>query len=504
VAQYERALRYAEVADPAFVASLYDRLGSEGSLVDRWQESADARRKALALWRQVGDPLREGNTLRLLSRTMWRLCEGAEAVSFAERALEVLRDLPPGSELAWAYANLAHQRMLDADAEGALELAATAVDLAERLDLPAVLSDALNTGACASSLRGKPWEGDLHRALEVALAAGRQEQAGRAYANLCSIGARERRFVEFEPDYTAGQAYCDLHDITTFATCLRGQRANNLEQQGRWDEAVTLARTLLARRETSPINRLNPSIALGRILARRGDPDGTRLIEEAAGAAERVTDASWMAEAYSSLAEAAGLEGRAIAAVEAIQRAGAAATACDPWTRGQVEVWRHRLGLPATRVEGIAEPYALELAGDLLGAAELWSGLGCPYLAALALSRRDDEESLRRALSGLEQLGAVATAAATRRRMRQLGVKAVPTGPRAATRQHEFRLTRREQEVLALMAEGMANAEISQRLFISERTVDHHVSAVLGKMDVRSRAAAARKAIRAGIVDARL
>ena len=76
---------------------------------------------------------------------------------------------------------------------------------------------------------------------------------------------------------------------------------------------------------------------------------------------------------------------------------------------------------------------------------------------------------------------------------------AIPRGPRPATRAAPARLTAREQEVLALLAEGLPNREISQRLIISERTVHHHVSAVLSKIGVSSRAAAAREAARLGI-----
>jgi len=99
----------------------------------------------------------------------------------------------------------------------------------------------------------------------------------------------------------------------------------------------------------------------------------------------------------------------------------------------------------------------------------------------------------------LDDLGARATAAAARRRMRELGMTSIPRGPRAATRAAPAGLTAREQEVLALLSEGLADREISRRLFISERTVHHHVSAVLAKVGVSSRTAAAREAARLGI-----
>ena len=83
--------------------------------------------------------------------------------------------------------------------------------------------------------------------------------------------------------------------------------------------------------------------------------------------------------------------------------------------------------------------------------------------------------------------------------MKALGVKTIPRGPRLTTRDAPAGLTAREQEVLALLSEGLPDREISRRLFISERTVHHHVSAVLAKMGVPSRTAAAREAVRMGI-----
>jgi DNA-binding CsgD family transcriptional regulator len=90
-------------------------------------------------------------------------------------------------------------------------------------------------------------------------------------------------------------------------------------------------------------------------------------------------------------------------------------------------------------------------------------------------------------------------AARDRRRMRELGIKAIPRGPRPATRAAPGGLTAREREVLVLLTQGLPDREISRRLFISERTVHHHVSAVLAKIGVSSRTAAAREAARMGI-----
>ena len=151
--------------------------------------------------------------------------------------------------------------------------------------------------------------------------------------------------------------------------------------------------------------------------------------------------------------------------------------------------------------ECAAEPYALELAGEWQRAAELWAELGCPYEAALALADADDDAAQRRGLDELQRLGAHPAARRIARALRERGVRDVRRGPRVATRENPAGLTARELEVLALVAEGLRNAEIAGRLFVSEKTVAHHVSAVLRKLGVATRSQAGAEAARLGIVE---
>jgi hypothetical protein len=104
----------------------------------------------------------------------------------------------------------------------------------------------------------------------------------------------------------------------------------------------------------------------------------------------------------------------------------------------------------------VAEPWALELAGDHARAAGRWTTLGCPYDAALALAGSNDEAELRRALDTLLRLGATAPAAIVARRLRERGAVGLPRGPHRATRQNPAQLTARELEVLTLVADGFA------------------------------------------------
>jgi DNA-binding CsgD family transcriptional regulator len=177
----------------------------------------------------------------------------------------------------------------------------------------------------------------------------------------------------------------------------------------------------------------------------------------------------------------------------------ASAGIADPWLNGEIAVWLLRTASPRTSRCDLAEPYRLQLAGDHRGAAELFDSLGCPYDAALALFDAADELALRRALDICNSLGAVATARIIRQKMRSLGIRSVPAGQRAATRENPLGLTQREQEVLELLCEGRTNAGIAAKLFISPRTAEHHVSSIMAKLGISNRTEAAA-AIQAAVV----
>lgn len=179
----------------------------------------------------------------------------------------------------------------------------------------------------------------------------------------------------------------------------------------------------------------------------------------------------------------------------------AAAAGAPAIERCWIALWLRRLTGIAHAVE--IEPFAAQLAGDGARAAMLWDRLGCPYQAALALLDTKEETHLRESLTRLVDLGAEATARLVRRTMRDLGIRYIPAGARTVAKAHPRGLTAREQEILQLVSQGQSNDEISASLFISVRTVEHHVSAILTKLGTDSRKKAAKEAQRLGLMRAR-
>jgi DNA-binding CsgD family transcriptional regulator len=364
---------------------------------------------------------------------------------------------------------------------------------------------AVTTAEYLADVEGK--REPLERTVQRVEEAGLEALAASAYCTLAYGAFIGRRHTDAARYVQAGVDHCAKHDLDGWRPFLLGVRAEVELRQGRWSDAVdTAAEILVIGSGNSRIGRgVGPATTLaltvlGRVRARRGDPEVWSALDEALTLAEGTGQLLRLRPVAAARAEAAWLEGRVETIPEALSAALALAEGRpDRWVVGELAFWRWRAGMDDEIPARAAEPYAAQMAGDWRRAADLWAELGCPYENALALADADDDEALRRALELLQELGARPAAAMVARRLRERGATGVPRGPRARTRQNEANLTARQVEVLALLREGLRNAEIAERLFLSEKTVDHHVSAILQKLGVQSRGQAAAEAARLGM-----
>ncbi|MEV4265836.1 AAA family ATPase [Kribbella sp. NPDC049584] len=498
VEHFQAALRFGDQLAPRTAADLYSRLATEASVVERWELALDAGRRALELWTEVADPARQSGAMRALSATMWRLCRGPESMELATAAVDVIRDGGATPELARGYAHLAQLQSHYGEIEAASSLLSQAGDLADVLDVSDIRSELANTAAVVAWMSGDAWMPLLSRALDIAREQGPREQTARAYANMCTALCDFGRYAEAESYYTQGAAFCEETGMIRLGLSLRATWGEILLGVGRWDEGVEVCRQVLAS-GASPLNRLSAAIVIGRILARRGDGDPWPYLDEAVADADATGRPDLVGLTRCARAEAHWLAGKPGAALQDIAVGSVHIDRAHSWIRGQVAVWQARLG--ATVTPAGLEPHTLSISGDFDRAAELWDGIGSSYDAALALLDSGSEQGLRDALRRFDAVGAVAAATLTRRRMRRLGLRAIPSGAHPSTRSDAAGMTRREREVMTLVAAGQSNATISAQLVISPRTVEHHVAAVLAKLGVGSRTLVAAEARRRGLLE---
>jgi len=482
VEHYAQALRFSAGQPAADRAELLERYADACAAIDRDADAVAAAADALELWRAVGDREREAALLAARSGYLWTSGRNAEAHASARAAMERAAGLPPGPSLAAAYNWTARLRMLGRDIPGAIEAGNRAIELAERFGDRVLLARALNSVGTAH------WFDDpelaepiLTRSVEVAKGAGDDVAVASALVNLGSGAGEVRRYATAERWLRQAIDWCSDRDLDSSRRYATAWLARCLFERGDWARVDSILE------QSEPAggapSRIVTLTVLGRLRARRGDPGAAEALEDAWALAGQTGDLQRLGPVAAARAERAWLAGEPTDAL--VRDTYEQAVRLDHgWLIGELGQW---LGETAVS-DRAAEPYRMQPAA----AAQRWDEIGCPYEAAMALT--GSPERLREALQRLERLGARPAADRVARQLRNLGIRA----PRRSTMVHPNGLTAREADVLELLREDLRNGEIAARLHISEKTVDHHVSAILAKLGVRTRRDAARYGETAG------
>jgi DNA-binding CsgD family transcriptional regulator/tetratricopeptide (TPR) repeat protein len=492
VSHYQIALRYAENLSPDERVQLQEHLSYECHLTGQHERAIEIRRAVLEIRRASGQRVKEGDALRWLSWLSWFAGNREEADRYAADAIATLESLPPGPELAMAYCNQADLDMESHEADTAIDWAQRAIALAEPWGNARILSQALNTRGTVRLIGGDTagWA-DLDRSLQLALADGVVEHVASGYTNLTAMAVCTRQYEQASGYLGLGLAYCEDHDLDSWWLYLLAYRARMRFEQGEWKGAIDDVEEVLRHPRTTSISRIPALRTLGHLRIRRGDADAALPLDEARALGGPMPELQRLGTLAAASAEAAWLEGDRERVLREVRPAyELVLQRRDPRMKGELAAWLWRAGALQQLPTDIPEPYALEISGDWRGAARAWKALGCPYEHACMLAWYGPEAEQREALTILGGLGAAPAARALRKQLRVQGVRGIPRGSRISTRRSPHGLTERETEILALLSKGLRNSVIAQRLFVSTKTVDHHVSAILAKLGVPSRAEA--------------
>jgi DNA-binding CsgD family transcriptional regulator/tetratricopeptide (TPR) repeat protein len=389
--------------------------------------------------------------------------------------------------------NLGGLLVLNDQEEDALPYLDDALDMAERTGADSVAALCRNyRGSALLQLGDASGRGELLRSMAHAIDLGKHEYVMRAYYNLIEGLWRLGEYREALGYIEQAENFGRDRDFRVHGYMFAARRCRLALMRGQWVEAEAGLRELLdgqddpgmIGRETIPI--------LARLLVRQGSADAPEWLARAARHAAMADVLEWLVPtglAHIEHAWLTGDRGQAGPYPELLlERTNRPGTSVQ---RGELLVYLRRLGYPAEPFPGCPEPYASALRGDWRSAARAWLSAGNPYEHAVELSESGQVEPALEALAALDGLGAKPAVAIVRSRLRGLGVARLPRRPQPGTLTNPAGLTDRQLEILRLVAAGLSNAEIAQRLVVSTRTVDHHVSAVLRKLGVPTRREAA-------------
>jgi len=492
VKHYQIALQYDNQISVEQKLKLLEGLSYECFLVGRVNDAISASEEALLILKQYPDVNREGEIYRRLSRIFWYDCQDEKGEEYLNKAIQIFEQLPPGRSLAMAYSNKSQTYSIREDSVSTIHWGGKALALARELNDKEVEAHALNNIGCAKlTAENKSGESDLLRSLEISIENDFFEHATRAYVNLGSINLQLRNLQAADKYFSKGLEYGNEKNIYVFSLCMAGHYAKTKLHFGLWDESVELANYVLKQKSAPPGNTVMPLNVLAIIRMRRNDPGALKLINETMKMALSMGEMEKIVSISASKAELFWLQNKLADFTDELNSIYfKVLKSNNPWAIGEIAYWLWKADRLIEIPEIIAKPYLLQIQGKWEEASNLWGELLCPYEQALALSE-GDEDAMKKSIEIFEKLGASATVQLIKQKMRESGIRSIPKGPRQTTRENFAGLTARQLEVLKLVASGMSNIQIADNLYISSKTVDHHISAIFSKLNIHSRIEAA-------------
>jgi DNA-binding CsgD family transcriptional regulator len=476
---YALAVRDAHDQAPHTRATLLEAFAEESNAIDERQTALQARRQALVIWQQLGERTRQCEALAHISAIASGLGQAREAEAAIDQALTLLGVLPVGRAHALVFRVRAGLHMLNLNPHDAIAWAERSIFAAQTAgDLPIEVAARVILHSAHMELDFDRARQAMEATITQALEQGLDALAALGYTNLSAFASQHLRLKDADQWAQTSVAYASERGQERLVLYTQAWHAFTLMRLGQWDLAVDVAERVANRPGVSATARLTALAALGTIRARRGDPGVREALDLARDLADPTLSLQRTAPVYAARAEAAWLAGnRRQTQAEARSVYALALEKQHPWFAGELAYWLQRAGGAVEAQPWMALPWRAHLAGDWRAAAEAWRALGCPYEQARALAD-GDRRAQAEALAVFDQLGTHLAADGLRQRL-------------ALSPAAKFGLTERQLDILAYLVEGLTNAEIATRLNLSPKTVDHHVSAVLAKLDVRTRAEAA-------------
>lgn len=500
---YYTAIEYYRESDKYRLIGLYELYAYECYLINKHKDAIIYTQLSLELWRQRKELEKMANCLRFLSRLWWFEGNRQHAEDLGAQAIEVLEKRPSSKAKAKAYSNMAQLRMsMDRSAE-CIEWAKKAIGIAKEINDEEIVVHALNSMGSALMLdESSRDEGIrlLSESLGVSLKNAYHEHVARAYIILGANGVTVKNYPLAGKALAEGMLYCEEHDLDASKLYMQSSLARLHLETGNWAEAGEIAGSLLKNEGLLPVIRVVALTVLATVRMKRGGEDVMTLIDEAKAIAYEAMELQRIIPTFLAMMEYEWITGKKVVDDDALADALATITRLRKFRKkSRLYFWLRKTGKEHLFPVGGYEDGGENYTGDIVKDVGLWKEWGCPYEEALSLFEGNEKDK-RKAIEMISALGGTAVYEKLKRDMRVSGIKNLPRGKRKSTLANVAHLTGRELDVLQLLKEGLKNREIAGKLFISSKTVDHHISAILFKLEADTRAKAVNEAIHRGIL----
>lgn len=492
--QYRRILKYSALLSPENHAKILEAYAHQCALIDDIPSAIAAYEEAIDIWQQQQNHRRTGLLLARLASALIPAGQTSKAEKLSLQAIDILEAYDDAADaLMFAYNVQSSLRMLNRDMSEAVYWGQKTVAIAKEHDHLEMLARAYNNIGSATFFTDYNQGCEfLLESLQLAQAANLPTHIAIAYVNLGSGSGELYHFLEAEKYLQEGLDFVGERDLDNAYHYMKAWQALTFMYLGKWDEAAEVAWEVLHKNQIAIYSRIMALVAIGRLRVRRGDPNPTDILDEALSLAQQTNHIQRLAPVYAARAEMAWWNGnKQLAAQEAKQVYDLALHFEHPWFVGELAYWQWRCDSLEKIPTNVTDLFETLIVGDVETASELWRNRHCPYEQAMALSNSHDESNLLQALAIFIDLGAQPAIAMVQQKLRDIGYDNIPRGPRPSTRTNPAGLTNRQLQVLKLLLQQLTNTEIAERLFISPKTVEHHVSTILTKLNVSSRKEAA-------------
>ena len=497
------AIEYSDGNDIDRLLEFFEAVAYECYLTNQTKEAIIYAGKALEIWEGKKDIEKAGNCLRFLSRLWWFDGNRAEAEKFGKLAIEILQSQPTSKAKAMALSNMSQLKMLAEDHDECVYWGNMAIEMAKEIDDNEILSHAYNNVGSIKWKYGPSIEAGknlLMESLQLALKNSFHEHAARAYSNIASNCLTSRDYGLCRQFLDEGIIYCEERGLDASKNYKLYMKSRMLLETGYPGEARVIAESLLSNQDQLGTVKMGTLVVMITIKMRNGNLDILPFLHETKKLIFKTQEHQRIIPLVIAMLQYEWLTAKEVISEAELRQSVLLAERIDNIIlNSEFDFWLKKARKMDLGLKTLYEPFQFLKEKKIKSAASFWQKKHCLFEQALMLFEGNENDK-KAALSIFQQLEAHAVCEKIKMEMRAAGIRKIPRGQRESTKSNPMNLTNRELDILQLLQKGKHNKEIADFLFISPKTVDHHISNILLKLDVNSRSKAVIEAIRLNIL----